>query len=234
MTIRFSQRYTVVSVPCICDCLPCVAWNSSGKVEGWLGIVCFLVTTMRWHHSTGSPIGTLSTTPRASSRRRSLCTWSCQCTGIGIALCRATGTALSFRWISTGGPLIDGSCWWGQVLNVELAYCSSSQSFIFGMFSGVHAKGRDFGREGTDVRLGQLQVLPSSFWTPHISIGVSFTWRVKSPTDGKSWLMTPRSTILSYDRYSLLTSRLTPATSTIQSLLCCFSLAVWRGTHPLS
>jgi len=51
---------------------------------------CFLVMTMQWHHPTGSPTGTRSITSRASSCRRSACTWSCQCSGIGAECCFVT------------------------------------------------------------------------------------------------------------------------------------------------
>ena len=43
--------------------------------------------------------------------------------------------------VSISGPSIHGSGRWGQVLNVEEAYCSSSHALICSLFSGVHANG---------------------------------------------------------------------------------------------
>ena len=45
----------------------------------------------------------------------------------------------------TGGPSIRGSARWGQVLNVEEAYLSSSQVLMWLLFSGVHSNGRELG-----------------------------------------------------------------------------------------
>ena len=98
-----------------------VEWLSGERSTVRLGDPsCFRVTTILWHHSTGSPKGTCPITHIVSSRRRSSCTCCCQWTRTGMVLLQATGIAPSFRWISTGGPTIAGSYWCLHTLNVKL------------------------------------------------------------------------------------------------------------------
>ena len=112
---------------------------------------CLRVITILWHHMTGTPAGTRSMTPRASSLIRSSCTFCCQCNGTVAGVLHTFGFAPSWMWISIGGPAMHGNARWGQVLNVEPLYCSRSHCLIRGTFSGVGGKGRDFGLGKTAV-----------------------------------------------------------------------------------
>ena len=97
--VHFTQRNTVVAVPRVRDSFPSAFAYTTGKFEGCLRSECFtlIVSVERrkinrasWsvimvtrYHNTVTPlywftIGTLSRIPRASSRRRSSCTFSCQ------------------------------------------------------------------------------------------------------------------------------------------------------------
>ena len=59
-------------------------------LSGWKSIVLlgvpffFAQMTMRWHHVTGSPIGTGSSTPNLTSLSRPALTSSCQWRGTGM------------------------------------------------------------------------------------------------------------------------------------------------------
>ena len=165
----------MVAVPGIRDCFPRVFGDMTCKVEGslhseclrlqnlfggerctvrWGEPSCFRVITMRWHHVAGSPYGTRSITPRASSRRRSSYTCFCQCSGTLAGVWHAFGSAVGSTCISTGGPSIHGSARWGHVLNVEEAYLSRSQASIRS-FSCVGGNGNADGRGGAAAVWGQ-------------------------------------------------------------------------------
>ena len=110
---------------------------------------------MRWHHVTGSPYGTRSITPRASSRRRSSYTRVCQCSGTLAGVWHNFGSADGSICISTGGTSMHGGARWGHVLNVEEAYLSRNQASIRSLFSGVGRNGNADGRRGAAARWGQ-------------------------------------------------------------------------------
>ena len=73
---------------------------------------CLAQMTMRWHHVTGSPIGTGSKTPSLTSRSRPTLTASCQCKGTGMGECTDVVSGPQFfsptcsgLWANSSGPL---------------------------------------------------------------------------------------------------------------------------------
>ena len=75
-----------------------------------LGVPFYLAQmTMRWHHVTGSPIGTSSKTPSLTSRSRPALTASCQCKGTGMGEWWAVGMASGSIISLIGGLSIRGS-----------------------------------------------------------------------------------------------------------------------------
>ena len=145
------------------------------------------------------------------------------------AVWHVLGVACGSMWISMGGPSMQGIGRWGQVLNVDARYRSSSQAYICSLFSGVHVKGRDSGRGGTEVRWGHehgesLAASAASqpplmtraahavggdvkLRSPGPSVPTSSAPSAWAPVDvtpspaGKSAASRPRSSMVSYDRY---------------------------------
>ena len=100
----------VVSIPGIEDGLFGVGGHQSGLMKGRLCVICvlrgwisivlrdfpffFAHITFRWHHMTGSPIGTCLMTPRRTSLSRPALTSSFQWIGTCIGVWCAMGSAL--------------------------------------------------------------------------------------------------------------------------------------------
>ena len=106
---------------------------------------CLRVTTMRWHHSTGSPNGTRSITPSASSCSKSSCTlsavlvWPCHTRQWLVGTCVKGGATIVFKQ---------------PVMHLAVVLWVGN--------------GRDVGRGGTGVLFGQSHTAPSSSVAPQI------------------------------------------------------------------
>ena len=85
MSVFFTDGHAMVAIPGIKHGFLHVAGRSSCLEEWGLGVMGF-PCGMRWHHVTGSPIGTGSSMPNATSRSISAFTHSCQWMGTGTGV----------------------------------------------------------------------------------------------------------------------------------------------------
>ena len=97
MKSRFFQQYVPQFAHAKLTCM----WVSlvACRLRAWKSIVLrsdpffFGQTTILWHHVTGFPMGTRSSTPSLTSLSRPAFTSSCQCRGTGIGLWWVAGLA---------------------------------------------------------------------------------------------------------------------------------------------
>merc|ERR1711867_217119 len=83
--------------------------------------LCLGTTTILEHQVTGVLTGTGSITPRATSLKRSLWTFSSQCRGTGTGVCTAVGLTSALTGIGRGSPFINGRVCLVHLLKADAA-----------------------------------------------------------------------------------------------------------------